>query len=63
LHPRLFKRVQRTAVTTFWVDGGEAYSTILGVDNYDQFADWQIIIMGAVSGLDPTTSEQCTSTS
>jgi hypothetical protein len=42
--------------TTFWVDGVEAYSTILGVDNYDQFADWQIIIMGAVSGLDPTTS-------
>lgn len=42
--------------TTFWVDGVEAYSTILGVDNYDQFADWQLIIMGAPSGVDPTTS-------
>lgn len=41
--------------TEFWVDGTYAYKTVL-TDNYDQFNDFQIVIMGAPSGIDAGTS-------
>lgn len=41
--------------TEFWVDGVYAYKTVL-TDNYDQFNDWQLVIVGAPSGIDATTS-------
>jgi hypothetical protein len=42
--------------TRFWVDGVFAYSSQIGIDNYDWMNDYQLIIIGAPSGIDSGTS-------
>jgi hypothetical protein len=44
--------------TYFWIDGNFAAKTVLA-DNFDQMNDWQVIIVGAVSGIDAGTSGTC----
>lgn len=55
LTQRAATSVSADGFTQFWVDGVLAFSTI-PVDNFDQMADYQLLIVGAPSGLDASTS-------